>query len=192
MINLAKKYPGYGFEKHVGYGTAAHKQALAQLGICPEHRKSFRPIRELLEASITGITPTQVAPAHQEAYEQENNNPLDTTTYRGQHGEHVVMDYLINHDHQIIAHNYKTKLYEIDIVSTRNNKIYFTEVKYRKSQTHGSSLDQITSQKLKQMRFAATAFLASHPEFQPYQPVLAAAGVHGKDYILDDWFSIGF
>ena len=41
MYKLAEKYPGYGFEKHVGYGTAAHKAALEKLGVCPEHRKEL-------------------------------------------------------------------------------------------------------------------------------------------------------
>ena len=51
MYKLAEKYPGYGFEKHVGYGTAAHRKALEELGVCPEHRKSFRPIAEMLDIS---------------------------------------------------------------------------------------------------------------------------------------------
>ena len=45
MVQLAEKYPNYGFEKHVGYGTAAHKAALAKYGACPEHRTSFKPIK---------------------------------------------------------------------------------------------------------------------------------------------------
>ena len=50
MINLAKQYPGYGFEHHVGYGTPQHIAALYKLGPSPMHRKSFAPIRTLLEA----------------------------------------------------------------------------------------------------------------------------------------------
>jgi len=41
----ALEYPGYGFEKHVGYGTAVHMAALTNLGICKIHRKSFKPIQ---------------------------------------------------------------------------------------------------------------------------------------------------
>jgi ribonuclease HII len=41
LINLARKYPGYGLEKHKGYGTSAHYQALRKLGISPFHRQSF-------------------------------------------------------------------------------------------------------------------------------------------------------
>jgi len=44
MAEMAEKYPGYGFERHVGYGTAEHQKALVELGICPIHRKSFKPV----------------------------------------------------------------------------------------------------------------------------------------------------
>lgn len=48
MADLATQFPGYGFEKHVGYGTRQHKEAIAQLGITPQHRKSYKPIRTFL------------------------------------------------------------------------------------------------------------------------------------------------
>lgn len=41
IIEMGKKYPGYGFEKHKGYGTAEHVAAIERLGICEIHRKSF-------------------------------------------------------------------------------------------------------------------------------------------------------
>ena len=50
MARLAADYPGYGWERNAGYGTAEHQAALARLGPCAHHRRSFRPIRELLEA----------------------------------------------------------------------------------------------------------------------------------------------
>lgn len=49
MISLAKKYPGYGFEKHKGYPTKAHKEALKNLGVTKVHRKSYEPVKQLLE-----------------------------------------------------------------------------------------------------------------------------------------------
>ncbi|GIU34492.1 ribonuclease HII [Shewanella schlegeliana] len=49
MDALAEQYPEYGFEKHKGYPTKAHFEALAQHGVLPEHRKSFRPVREAME-----------------------------------------------------------------------------------------------------------------------------------------------
>ncbi len=51
MIHHAEvQYPGYGFARHKGYGTAAHAAALDRLGVCPLHRRSFRPIAERLGA----------------------------------------------------------------------------------------------------------------------------------------------
>lgn len=44
----ADHYPGYGFEIHLGYGTAAHAEALNRLGACRLHRQSFRPVREVI------------------------------------------------------------------------------------------------------------------------------------------------
>ncbi|MCK8044330.1 ribonuclease HII [Shewanella sp. 1CM18E] len=49
MEVLAAQYPQFGFEKHKGYPTKAHFEALAEHGVLPEHRKSFRPVREALE-----------------------------------------------------------------------------------------------------------------------------------------------
>lgn len=46
MTNLAKKYPGYGLEKHAGYPTKAHKEAIKNLGVSPIHRKTFRGVKE--------------------------------------------------------------------------------------------------------------------------------------------------
>ena len=51
MQKLAEKYPYYGFEKNAGYGTKAHIEGLKKYGITPEHRKSYKPIKELLNAS---------------------------------------------------------------------------------------------------------------------------------------------
>lgn len=48
MAGLSTRYPGYGFEKHVGYGTAAHIAALKQLGVSDMHRTSFKPVSALL------------------------------------------------------------------------------------------------------------------------------------------------
>ncbi len=48
MKQLSKVYPGYGFEKHKGYGTKIHMEALSRLGVTPIHRKSFAPVRALL------------------------------------------------------------------------------------------------------------------------------------------------
>lgn len=48
MVELGRAHPGYGFESHMGYGTAQHSAALENLGVCRHHRRSFAPIRERL------------------------------------------------------------------------------------------------------------------------------------------------
>ncbi|MBQ7659525.1 MAG: ribonuclease HII [Alphaproteobacteria bacterium] len=48
MKEMALKYPYYGFEKNAGYGTKEHIEALKKFGICPEHRKTYKPVMALL------------------------------------------------------------------------------------------------------------------------------------------------
>ena len=48
MIEAAQRYPGYGWEKNKGYGSAVHMAALQQLGVTPLHRRSFAPVTRLL------------------------------------------------------------------------------------------------------------------------------------------------
>lgn len=47
MIEMAEKYPQYGFERHMGYPTKAHLESLRAHGPCPIHRRSFRPVAQL-------------------------------------------------------------------------------------------------------------------------------------------------
>lgn len=163
MSDLSEKYPNYHFEKHVGYGTAAHKKAIQDFGLTPEHRCSFKPIK----------------------------SEKPTTKQLGDRGENVVADFLVSNDHEIIARNHRTKFYEIDIISIKGKHIYFTEVKYRKDSNHGTPLDMITKDKLKQMNFAAEAFLNFQPYLsQKYSPLLAVASVSGSDFDFDEWLPL--
>jgi ribonuclease HII len=49
MIALGQEHPGYGFEKHKGYGTAEHQAAIRRLGVTAHHRRSFKPVQLALE-----------------------------------------------------------------------------------------------------------------------------------------------
>lgn len=60
MHELDRQHPEYGFGKHKGYGTAAHFQALLKHGPTAQHRKSFRPVRDIEE--IRGKQESAVAP----------------------------------------------------------------------------------------------------------------------------------
>ncbi len=48
MVDLAKKYHGYGFKTNVGYGTAEHRAGLERHGVCDIHRRSYKPIKKLI------------------------------------------------------------------------------------------------------------------------------------------------
>ena len=49
MLEMDQQYPGYGIAKHKGYPTKEHLEALVKLGVTPHHRRSFKPVRELVE-----------------------------------------------------------------------------------------------------------------------------------------------
>ena len=169
MCELAGKYPEYGFEKHMGYGTVFHRKAIERLGVCPEHRLSFEPCR-----SLVGFTRDEI--------------PKKNTSKIGERGEEAVCKHLVQQGHEIIARNHKTYFYEIDIVSVKDKMIYFTEVKYRKNADFGGGLMAINTKKQKQMRYAAESFLKTKLEFKNLNPILAVADVAGEDFRVKDWF----
>ena len=56
MEDAGEKFPGYGFEKHMGYGTKVHQEALIEKGICPLHRKTFKPVKKFLPTDLRNET----------------------------------------------------------------------------------------------------------------------------------------
>ena len=186
MAELAEKYPKYGFEKHVGYGTAFHQQAMEQFGLTPEHRRSFRPVREIMSKQ----------PGAKEGEEQQKvrkagaKNGCATSRELGNLGEEKIAEFLTSKGHEIVARNFKTKYFEIDIISKLDNSLFFTEVKYRKTSDFGGPIEFVNQRKQEQMRFAAESYLAMHPEFKDLIAKLAVAGVSGKDFQVEDWIII--
>ena len=59
MIAFSKSYPEYSFEKHKGYGTKAHVEAILEYGYTPEHRRSFK-LKSLNGVTIKTYTPKQM------------------------------------------------------------------------------------------------------------------------------------
>ena len=189
MAELDAVYPGYGFGKHVGYGTAAHQKAMEEFGLTPEHRRSFRPVREIAEGKITAKPKT--ATRLKTVAEPKNTSEQKITNKQlGDQGEQTVVDFLVTARHEIVARNYKTKLFEVDIISQKNEVLYFTEVKYRSGHDFGEALDFIDKKKQQKMHLAVAGFLAIHPEYADFRPSLAVAAV-GKDFKLEEWFELG-
>jgi ribonuclease HII len=48
MVDLAQQFPGYGWEKNAGYPSKQHREALLELGVTPHHRRSFKPVHNIL------------------------------------------------------------------------------------------------------------------------------------------------
>ncbi|WP_299147163.1 ribonuclease HII [uncultured Tateyamaria sp.] len=48
MVDLAQQHPGYGWETNMGYGSKSHMAALQNLGVTPHHRRSFKPVHNML------------------------------------------------------------------------------------------------------------------------------------------------
>ena len=206
MAELDTVYPEYGFGKHVGYGTSAHQKAMEEFGLTPEHRRSFRPVREIAEGKTAAKPKTTTRPKTaakpKNASEQKTKNeqkitnkpkitnePKITTKQLGDQGEQVVVDYLEVSGHEIIARNYKTKLFEVDIISRKDRSLYFTEVKYRSGHDFGEALDFIDKKKQQKMHLAVAGFMVANPEYADFTPILAVAAV-GKDFKLEEWFEL--
>ncbi len=159
-------YPGYGFTKHVGYGTALHRAAIEELGVTPLHRLSFAPLAKYRTSQ----------PAKPPIDELEKSL---TSKSIGDKAETVAASYLVGLGHEILDRNWKTKYCEIDIVSKNDDIIYFTEVKYRRRVGQGGGLAAITTQKLRQMKFAAEFYALTH-HLSDTNMRLAAAAVTGE------------
>lgn len=180
MVRAAQEYSGYGFERHVGYGTAAHRKALSKLGVCPEHRRSVKPVARICGGESTvgtsGVEQVDVI--------------TSCSTLAGVKAEEKVAEYLGANGHQIVARNWKTPICEVDIVSVLNDGIYFTEVKYRKNDRHGNGLEAVTAEKLRKMTFAAECFLKCY-NILDKSPLLMTASVGGEEFSVRDLVVLG-
>ena len=143
MTELAGSYPGYGFERHSGYGVEAHRAAIEELGVMPEHRLSFKPLQKYSSRDFTVKSVVSGAV---------------TSKQIGNASESVAARALEQRGHTILDRNWKTKYCEIDIVSQLGGTLYFTEVKHRTNDKSGDGLAAITPKKLRQMTFAATMY----------------------------------
>ena len=181
-------YPGYGFASNAGYGVAKHRAAIERLGVTPLHRLSFAPLAKYVEAgslpSSSRVHSSLASPpemARERSAETSatrerstasvggDSEPvarLSTTRDIGNAGEQAVADQLVADGHEIIVRNWRTRYCEIDIVSVKDDVLYFTEVKYRKNDDFGGGLAAITAKKQRQMRFAAELFIAKHPQHE--------------------------
>ncbi len=179
MIAQNEAYPGYGFASHVGYGTSRHVTAIENLGVTPLHRLSFAPLnkyRQNFQGEVIVANETQ--------------NEQMTTKQIGNKAEDAATRYLQGLGHEILARNWRNRLCEIDIISTKDDRIYFSEVKYRRSEREGGGLEAITPRKLKQMKFAAQYYLTVN-NFDNIDASLAVISITEKQLVVDAFLELG-
>ena len=201
-------YPGYGFASNAGYGVAKHRAAIERLGVTPLHRLSFAPLQKYVE--VGSLPPsTRVHSSLASPLEMSRERSAETSALRerstasvvgdsepvahlfttrdiGNAGEQVAADWLTADGHEIIARNWRTRYCEIDIVSMKDDVLWFTEVKYRKNDDFGGGLGAITAKKQRQMRFAAELFMTQSPQYEGCDMRLLAVAVEGDPPVVKE------
>lgn len=131
MLELAKQYPQYQFEKHKGYGTALHCELIGKYGVSEVHRKSF----------MGKILARKDQPD------------------RGRIGEQAVAEELTKRGYQILDRNYHSRYGEIDIIAAQNGFLAFVEVKARSPHTKGAPAEAVSASKRKKLIQTALLYL---------------------------------
>jgi len=144
-------YEGYGFARHVGYGTAAHRAAIDAKGVTPLHRLSFAPLS------------------------QYRIDILSTTKAIGDKAETAVVALLEKENYVILDRNWRTRYCEIDIVALKNNELFIIEVKHRTSNVQGGGIAAITLKKRNQLAFATELYLSRHSLYDKVVHILVIA-----------------
>jgi ribonuclease HII len=200
MAEQDQAYPGYKFGSHVGYGTAVHRAAIEKLGVTPLHRLSFAPLaryrmidpdhgQDGFKPGSTRV-PTPGRTRSADILPQPESSSLLTSKQIGDAAEDEAANHLIRLGHQVIDRNWKTKFCEIDIISYYEDTIYFTEVKYRKTDKQGGGLAAITDQKQRQMKFAAEYYVLKN-KVKDTNLRLAAIDVTGQPPSVCDFLQLG-
>ena len=197
MRELANNYPEYDFDHNVGYGTKKHLEALAQFGPCAEHRFSYKPVQKACEGRGLEVFLEKRLGAS-EVPEQPTKRHLagKTALSDGQKAEMIIADFLRQNGQTILTQNFRTRTFEIDIISATAERIYFTEVKYRKNTHHGSAAESVTSDKQKRMQIGAEVFMdrlaraLGRPIESLPAPQLAVGTVDGPGFAQKAWFPL--
>ena len=104
----------------------------------------------------------------------------------GNSGEDIAAKYLKKHGFKIVNRNWKNRYCEIDIIASKQDRIFFVEVKYRSSRKWGNGLDYITPTKLTQMQFAAKNWIQSNKYNGDYTLSGMAVNAEGVEEFVEE------
>jgi len=134
---LDRRYPGYGFAGHKGYGTRAHIDAILRLGPCPAHRATFSPV-----AAAPGAR-------------------HDPARRRGAWAEDEAVRVLRRSGYRIVERNYRCERGEIDIVAEQDGVIAFVEVRCRSTASTCPPEESVGEAKRARIALAAAHYVAA-------------------------------
>ncbi|UCH09150.1 MAG: ribonuclease HII [Fidelibacterota bacterium] len=137
MVEYHKVYPEYGFDRHKGYGTKAHLEALVAHGATPIHRQSFHPVKDHLPQWRS----------------------LKDPGHLGALGERIAATYLIENDYSIKDLNFRVAhIGELDIIAERGAETVFCEVKSHVPGDWGEPEEQVGVKKRDRIMAAAQQY----------------------------------
>ena len=131
-------HPAYGFSRHKGYASPEHLKKLNELGPCSIHRRSFAPVRNLLQP------PADVSAS---------------TRSRGRIAEAAAAVFLESRGYRVLERGFTCRWGEIDLVAQHGETIAFVEVKSRRSSSMGTPFESITRKKQRSLVLSAQEFI---------------------------------
>jgi len=141
MLELSGKFPGYGFDGHKGYGTAAHIQAIRRLGASPAHRMSFEPLKSMYPTGQLSLFPA-------------------VPESRGRAAEGRAAGYYESLGYTVAERNWRCSSGEIDLILVKSGSVVFAEVKSTGSGLEKEALSRIDSRKFRRIMDAASVWMA--------------------------------
>lgn len=143
MVKAADAYPGYGFDRHKGYGTGDHLKALERLGPTPLHRMSFEPLRSMYSTGQLSLFPSA------------GKKP-------GRAAESRVAEHLRAEGYEILERNWVCAAGEIDIIASKDDAVFFIEVKSTFSGREDLALGKMNGAKASRISRAASVWIGDN------------------------------
>jgi ribonuclease HII len=137
------RYPGYEFGVNKGYPTRAHMEHLQRLGPCPIHRRSFAPVRALLEGNVVAGT---------------------SSMKLGELGERAAREHIEELGFTILDTNFRCPYGKVDIIALEGESLVFLEVRTRSSNVMGLPEESVTPSERRKLIATAETFIQSRTD----------------------------
>ncbi len=149
------RYPEYGFAAHKGYGTKKHLVALRTYGPSPIHRRSFKPVSQVVSDRAWNALGKDSSSHHGKVGNLRLKDGI------GKRGEDVAARHMNAVGYNILRRNYRTRQGEVDIIADDGGVLVFAEVKTRNSTAMGTPAEGFTKRKFRRIISAAMTYIAA-------------------------------